>query len=211
MEINLRPSRFPHRSSTSIEDVTSALDDCMFCTIAYSHNGQPSALPTGFCLADGHLVIHGSEKSAFMQKLATAGQVCISAFSFDGLVLAHSAFAHSVNYRSVTIFSEAVEVVEYDEKYRMLRLFTENYAPGRWPFLRPMTEQEVKATKVLKFSLEQASVKSRVGPPSRGGCDADPNLWTGVLKTSIKYDELIPSPDAGRELEIPEHIHRLLR
>ncbi len=206
----LTPSRYASRSSQAPEAILAVLQQTLFCTLAYSLNGSTKALPTGFCLVDNRLFIHGSGKSRFLEELLEAKEVCISAFLFDGLVLATSAFDHSVNYRSVTLFSSAEELSDVEEKASILEAFTEKYIPGRWPHLRPVTAGELKATRVLGFDVAKASLKSRSGAPGTKKDAWAEKIWSGVVPAHIAYGEAISDPNASPSLQVPDHVTRLI-
>jgi len=142
------------RGSYEKETIYSILDEALFCNLAFSLHGQPSQIPTGFCRIGDHLYLHGSVGSHYMRELASHSlPVSISATLMDGIVLARSAFHHSVNYRSVVIFSKAELVTDQEELYKALEVFTEKIRPGRWADARKPTAGEWKATMVLRFFL----------------------------------------------------------
>jgi uncharacterized protein len=207
---NLTPSRLPARNTTDQAAILEVLEETPFCTVSYVENGKPYALPTGFCVFENELVIHGSIKSHFLEAVLSAGDVCITTFLFDGLILAASAFNHSVNYRSTAIFGQARELTDPGQKAASLQAFTERYVPGRWPHLRPMTEGEVQATRAVAIPLDQASLKQRSGGP---GTTQDPwteKVWMGVVPARQVFGE--PIPFEGQEpREVPEHVKRLLK
>jgi nitroimidazol reductase NimA-like FMN-containing flavoprotein (pyridoxamine 5'-phosphate oxidase superfamily) len=179
-------TRLPKRGVYEKDTIFSILDDVLFCTIAYSREGQPFQIPTGFCRIGETLYIHGSVGSFYMRELASKKfPVCISVTNIDGLVLARSAFHHSVNYRSVVIFSEPEVVSDKQELYKVLEVFTEKMCPGRWADVRKPTDSEWKATMVLAFKINEASAKVRTGPPKDDEEDYSLDIWAGVqpLKT----------------------------
>lgn len=206
----LTPSRYPSRSTTSEALIREVLDQSLYCTISYCAAGRPYALPTGFCVHNDQLIVHGSVKSHFLEALLKAEKVCITTFLFDGLVLAASAFEHSVNYRSVVIFSNAVEIEDPETKAKTLEAFTEKYLPGRWPHLRPMTEGEMNATKVLAFDLDHASLKERSGPPGKNNDEWQQKVWMGVLPASLSYGQPLPF-DGQPTMPVPEHVEKVLK
>ncbi len=159
-------TRLPKRGVYDKETVYSILDEALFCTVAYSNNNQPFQIPTGFVRIENKIYIHGSVGSFYMRELQTKKlPVCISVTLIDGMVLARSAFHHSVNYRSVTIFAEPNVVTDKDELYKALEVFTNKMCPGRWNDIRKPNENEWKATMVLSFEITEASAKIRVGAP----------------------------------------------
>ena len=143
-----------------------------------------------------------------MRELATQKmQVSISATLLDGLVLARSAFHHSVNYRSVVIFSQPELVTEAAELYKILEVFTEKMCPGRWADIRKPNEGEWKATMVLGFSIQEASAKVRTGPPVDDDEDYNLNVWAGVLPLKMTKQSLIPDPKLKAQVNVPVYLY----
>jgi nitroimidazol reductase NimA-like FMN-containing flavoprotein (pyridoxamine 5'-phosphate oxidase superfamily) len=200
-------TRLPKRGSYDKETIYSILDEALFCNLAFNLNGQPFQIPTGFCRVGDVLYIHGSVGSHYMRELANhALPVNISATLMDGIVLARSAFHHSVNYRSVVIFSKPERVVEQQELYTALEVFTEKICPGRWADVRQPTPGEWKATMVLRFPISEASAKVRTGPPKDDQEDYELNVWAGVLPLSLKKMPLIPDPLLKEGVSVPAYL-----
>jgi uncharacterized protein len=200
-------TRLPKRGDYSQETVFSILDEALVCTIAFADSGQPFQIPTGFCRIADQLYIHGSVGSHYMRLLAKGDlPVCISATLLDGLVLARSAFHHSVNYRSVVMFSKPRLVAEKDELYKALEVFTEKMCPGRWDDVRKPTDNEWKATMLLAFTIEEASAKVRTGPPKDDEEDYTLDVWAGVLPLSLDKHALIPDPALKSGVAIPSYL-----
>ena len=124
---------------------------------------------------------------------------------FDGIVLARSAYHHSANFRSVTIFGQAVQL-EGDEKTAALKRFVDGLTPGRWETLRPMTDQEIKATAVLKMPIDEASVKLRDGAPADDEEDYALPVWAGVIQVSQAVGDAIPDDRNLPGVEVPDHV-----
>jgi uncharacterized protein len=187
-------TRLPKRGDYSEETVYSILDEALFCTVAYQEGGQPFQIPTGFCRIENQLYIHGSVGSHYMRKLAGGNMpVSISVTLIDGLVLARSAFHHSVNYRSVSIFSLPRLVSDKNELYKALEVFTEKMCKGRWAEVRKPTDNEWKETMLLAFTIEEASAKVRTGPPKDDDGDYSLDVWAGVVPLYIEKRK--PEPD----------------
>lgn len=205
------PSRYPSRASENREEIVPVLDEVLFCTVSYVWNGEPKAISTGFVRMGESLFIHGSIKSHFLSDLLNLeGTVIITCFIADALVLADSAFDHSVNYRSVTIRSQVNEVAveAYDD---VLRAFTEKYIPGRWDTLRPMAESEKLVTRVISFALDNAVLKSRSGDPGMPKAGYDPSTWLGEIPLFQGYGAPIPFDPYNHKNPIPEHVQELLK
>jgi uncharacterized protein len=200
-------TRLPKRGDYSAETIYAILDEALFCTVAYSDNGQPFQIPTGFCRIDNQLYIHGSVGSHYMRKLAAGDMpVSISATLIDGLVLARSAFHHSVNYRSVVVFADPRLVTDSDELYKVLEVFTEKMCPGRWADVRKPTSNEWKSTMVLAFTIEEASAKVRTGPPKDDEEDYGMDVWAGVVPLALKRGKEIADPLLKAGVVLPEYL-----
>ena len=200
-------TRLPKRGVYEKDVIYSILDEVLFCTLAYSRDGQPFQIPTGFCRIDDVLYVHGSVGSFYMRELASKKlPVCISVTSIDGLVLARSAFHHSVNYRSVVIFGEPEVVTDRETLYKVLEVFTEKMCPGRWADVRKPNDGEWKATMVLAFKIDEASAKVRTGPPKDDDEDYTLDIWAGVqpLKTFRMPAE--PDPVLKSDVKLPSYL-----
>lgn len=200
-------TRLPKRGVYEKETVYTILDEALVCTVAFVLNNQPFQIPTGFCRKDDALYIHGSVGSFYMRELAANKlPVCVSVTHLDGLVLARSAFHHSVNYRSVVMFSHSEKVEGKDELYEVLELFTNKMQPGRWNDIRKPNDGEWKATMVLKFKIEEASAKVRTGPPLDDDEDYDLNIWAGVVPLKIERQSAIADPVLKAGVELPDYL-----
>src|SRR5260370_19640451 len=145
--------RLSKRGEYERESVYSILDEGFICHVGFAVEGQPFVIPTGYARLDDTLYIHGSQASRMLRTLADGVDVCVTVTLIDGLVLARSAFHHSMNYRSVVVFGRATVAEEKDEKHTALFTFSEHVVRGRWDDVREPTEQELKATTVLSLPL----------------------------------------------------------
>ncbi|MCI0751495.1 MAG: pyridoxamine 5'-phosphate oxidase family protein [Flammeovirgaceae bacterium] len=187
--------------------IHSILDEALFCTLAFVREGEAFQIPTGFCRIDNYLYVHGSVGSFYMRELAANKlKVCIAVTLMDGLVLARSAFHHSVNYRSVVTFSQAEKVEDRDELYRALEVFTNKMQPGRWDDIRKPNAGEWKATMVLKFKIEEASAKIRTGPPIDDMEDYDLPIWAGVVPLKLERQTYEADPKLKEGISIPSYL-----
>jgi uncharacterized protein len=195
-------SRLPKRGSYDKEAIYSILDEALFLNLAYVSDGVPFQIPTGHCRIDDYIYIHGSVGSGYMRKLVESNAtVCLCATIIDGLVLARSAFHHSVNYRSVVVFGTAEKVVDENELYSALETFTNKIQPGRWNDIRKPDSGEWKATMVLKLKIEEASAKIRTGGPKDDDPDYDLPIWAGVVP--VKIERKIAEPDSLLKPGVP--------
>ncbi|MFZ2869062.1 pyridoxamine 5'-phosphate oxidase family protein [Zavarzinia sp.] len=190
---NTRLRRLPKRGSYDHAVVHAIIDEAMIAHVGFSGpDGQPFVLPTAVARIGDTLIIHGSAISRMMKTLAEGVPVCLSVTHVDGVVLAKSAFHHSMNYRSVTVFGRARMIEDPAAKEAALRALTDHLAPGRWDLLRPVTAKEVKATTVLEIPLVEAVAKVRSGPPVDDAEDLDWPVFAGVVPVKLVKGEPFP-------------------
>lgn len=198
--------RLPKRGNYDRDTVYKILDSGIVCHVGFSVDGQPYVIPTNYGRAGEILYIHGSAASRMLRTLSEGIPMCVTVTHLDGLVLARSAFHHSVNYRSVVILGTAKLVEQPAEKMEALRIFTEQVMKGRWDDIRQPNEQELKGTTVLSIALEEVSAKIRTGGPIDDEADYALPVWAGVvpLQTIVKT----PEPDALRKSDppVPEYL-----
>ncbi|MDH4090538.1 MAG: pyridoxamine 5'-phosphate oxidase family protein [Cyclobacteriaceae bacterium] len=200
-------TRLAKRGVYDKETIYAILDEALYCTLAYVRNGQPFQIPTGFCRIEDKLYMHGSVGSFYMRELAEKKlPVCISVTHLDGLVLARSAFHHSVNYRSAVIFSEAEKVTDQEELYKALEVFTNKVQPGRWNDIRKPTASEWKATMLLSFKIEEASAKVRTGPPLDDDEDYALDVWAGVVPIKLERKDPLPDESMKDGISLPPYL-----
>src|SRR5271168_1510091 len=198
--------RLPKRGKYDRETVHKILDEGFVCHVGFSVDGQPYVIPTNYGRTGDVLYLHGSAASRMLRTLSGGVAVCVTVTHVDGLVLARSAFHHSVNYRSVVILGTARLVEDTAEKMEALRLFTEHVMKGRWDDVRQPTEQELKATTVLALPLEEVSAKVRTGGPNDDEPDYDLPIWAGVLPFETQFKPLIPDERRKQDLPIPAYL-----
>ncbi len=173
--------RLPQRGAFDRATVYGILDEAFVCHVGFVVDGQPFVIPTSYGRIGDQLFIHGSAASRMLRNLAQGLPVCVTVTLVDGLVLARSAFHHSINYRSVVIFGTAQLVEDAAEKLNALKAFTEHVIPGRWAEVREPNEQELKGTTVLALPLAEASAKIRSGLPKDDEEDMALPVWAGEL------------------------------
>ena len=160
----VRVRRLPKRGDYAADTIHAILDEAYVCHLAFVADGQPYALPTAH----------------------------VTVTLLDGLVLARSAFHHSMNYRSVVILATGERVDDDDERMAAMRALVERLAPGRWAEIRQPNEQELKATSILRVPLAEASAKIRTGPPIDDEADMTLPCWAGVVPLSLTAGARIP-------------------
>ncbi len=198
--------RTHERGAYEREEVYGVLDAGLFCHVGYVDDGQPLVTPTAYWRLGDELVIHGSSASRMVRVLAAGAAACVTVTHVDGLVMARSAFHHSVNFRSVMVLGKARPVENPDEKITKLKGLIERITPGRWALLRPHTEQEIKATAVLVFAIDEASAKIRTGPPIDDEEDYGLPIWAGVVPLAQRPGTPTPCPRLDRDMAVPDHI-----
>ncbi|OQP65015.1 pyridoxamine 5'-phosphate oxidase family protein [Niastella populi] len=202
---HLIPSRSAKRAHYDKETIYPILDEALFCTISYVFDNKPFSIPTAFVRYENKLYIHGSVGSHFIWELEKGVPVCISVTLLDALVVAKSAFSHSVNYRSVVLFSNGVKIDEAKLKADVLEWLTNKIVPDSWDYLRPMKDNEVKKTTVIAFDIDEASAKVRTGMPNDEEEDKPLPIWSGIIPIeTIRRD---PQPDLlSQEIPLPKHL-----
>jgi uncharacterized protein len=201
-----RVRRVPQRGVYDRGTVDGILDETLISHVGFVHAGAPVVIPTLHARLGDRLYLHGSAASRMLRTLERGVPVCVTATLVDGLVLARSAFHHSVNYRSAVVFGRAELVQPEQERLRALELFTEKLVPGRWPEVRPPTRQELKGTKVLSLPLDEASAKVRTGAPIDDDEDYDLPVWAGVLPLRTVVEPPQPDPRLDPAIETPAHV-----
>ncbi len=200
------PSRYANQRMHYDEAaVYGILDEALFCTVSYSVDNQPFSIPTAFVRKENQLYIHGSVGSHFLREIEKGIPCCISIMLVDDLVVAKSAFNHSVNYRSVVLFSNAVKHEDFDEKALFFKELTDKMVPNSWDYLRPMKASEVNKTMLLSFEISEASAKIRQGMPIDEDEDMALPIWSGLIPIPAK--RLAPIADeSSQNIELPKHL-----
>lgn len=198
--------RLPKRGNYDRDVVNSILDEAFICHVGFVIDGQPYVIPTGFARVGDDLYIHGSAASRMLRALGEGIDVCVTVTLIDGLVLARSAFHHSMNYRSVVILGRTQIVDDPAEKDKALEAFTEHIMPGRWADVRWPNALELMATTVLKLPIEEASAKIRTGGPIDDEEDYDMDVWAGVLPLSLTPEASIPDERIKPNVGLPDYV-----
>jgi len=205
---NTTLKRLPERGSFDRVTVNAILDEGFICHVGFAVDGQPFVIPTSYARIGDRLFIHGSAASRMLRSLSKGIPVCVTVTLIDALVLARSAFHHSINYRSVVILGTATPVEDLRDKMAALRAFTEHVVPGRWSQVREPTEQELRATTVLSLPLAEVSAKIRTGPPKDDAEDYAIPVWAGELPLRLVAGTPIADTNATAAQPVPEYILR---
>ncbi len=197
--------RLPKRGEYDHAAVHQILDEAFICHVGFVVDGKPVVIPTSYARIGAALYIHGSAASRMLRSLEEGIDVCVTVTLIDGLVLARSAFHHSINYRSVVIFGAANLVDDPDEKIKALHAFTDQVVPGRWEEVRWPNESELRATLVLKLPLVEVSAKVRTGPPIDDEEDYELSVWAGVVPLKLTAGPPINDDRLTTGIEAPEY------
>jgi len=199
-----RVRREPHRGRYDRETLFAILDAGHLCHVAFADEQGIHCIPTA-CWREGeHLYVHGSNGSRMLKVAAGGAQVCVAITHLDGLVLARSAFNHSMNYRSAVIYGR-FEALDHDRKAAALEAFLEQLAPGRSREARPGNAQELAATTVLRLALAEAAAKIRTGGPNDDEEDLGLPVWAGVLPLALRpLEPVVQAAPTGT----PEYVRR---
>ncbi len=200
-----RVKRGNKRATYDRDRINAILDSVHFCHVGYLRDGMPFVTPTLQWRDGDYVYWHGSSASSTIRG-GRGLPVCVTVAAMDGLVLARSAFNHSVNYRAVMLLGEAEAVVDPDAKAEALKTMIEVMFPGRWETLRPMTATEIKATGVLRLKITEASCKIRQGGPIDEEEDYALPIWAGEIPLQTRLAAPIPDPRNLPDVEAPAHI-----
>jgi nitroimidazol reductase NimA-like FMN-containing flavoprotein (pyridoxamine 5'-phosphate oxidase superfamily) len=187
--------------------VHAVLDEAVVCHVGFVVDGRPVVLPQLHARVGDRLYLHGSTGARALRTARDGGlAVCVTVTLVDGLVLARSAFHHSVNYRSVVVHGAAHVVTDPAEKSAALEALVDRVVPGRTAGTRAPDRRELAATSVLRLPLDEVSVKVRSGPPKDDAEDLDGPHWAGVLPLSTVPGEPVPAPDLAAGIGTPAHV-----
>ncbi|MGC8517559.1 MAG: pyridoxamine 5'-phosphate oxidase family protein [Steroidobacteraceae bacterium] len=203
--------RRPDRGSFDRPTVHAILDEALICHIGFEVDGQPYVLPTVHVRIDEHLYVHGSVGSRMLRTLRQGAPVCVTVTLLDGLVLARSAFHHSMNYRSVVLLGHAREVTELQEKRQAFDALVEHVARGRSREVRPADDLETRATALLRLPIDEASAKIRTGPPIDDERDYALRCWAGVVPLALTAAQPIADPALPSDIALPPSLQTYRR
>jgi uncharacterized protein len=180
--------------------INAIIDAGMVCQVGYVFDGLPYVTPTNHWRMDDFVYWHGSSASRMLKELQKGVSVCFSVTLLDGIVFSRAAFNHNVNFRSVMAFGHA-ELCDEDTKRHALQFFTDRLAPGLWEYARPPSEQEWKASKVLRLRLDEVAAKISDALPDEEADDLASDRWAGSVP--LRLVQLAPIPDPKLRADIP--------
>ncbi len=204
----LRIRRVAERADYDRSTVNEIVDAALIAHVGTIRDGKPVVIPMLAARDGDWLLLHGAPASGTIRR-GRHQEVAVSMTLLDGLVLARSAFHHSLNYRSVVVLGQAEIISDEAERSRALEVFMERLVPGRQEQLRPTTITELKQTAVLRLSLEKASAKIRSGPPGDEEEDYDWPVWAGVVPVSTSLGDPVPDPRLNPGIDVPDAVQDL--
>jgi len=202
---DIRVRRVPKRARYDEQAVREIVDAALIAHVGTVRDGRPVVIPM-LCVRDGEwLLLHGAPATGSIRR-GRAVEVCVTMTLLDGLVLARSAFHHSLNYRSVVVIGTAEIISDEAERARALDAITERLVAGRGSQLRPTSDLELRQTAVLRVSLERASAKVRSGPPGDDEADHDWPVWAGVVPIDMTMGEPEPDTRLSSGITLPDNV-----
>lgn len=201
--------RAPKRGFYDKKIIYKILDNSFVCQIAFVHNDYPVIIPTIYGRCNDYIYIHGATVSRMLVVLEEGFPISINVTQTDGIVLARSAFHHSLNYQSVTIFAKATLVTDERERNNALKIISDHIIPNRWEEVRLPNSKELKATKILKIPITEASAKIRTGPPVDDKQDYYLPIWAGVLPIITTFGKPISDRNLKEEIAVAESVKKL--
>jgi uncharacterized protein len=200
----------PERGLYDRESIDRVLDAGLVAHVAFVDGGTPVCIPLLYARLEDDLLVHGSTASRALRTLAGGAEACVTVTVVHGLVLARSVFEHSANYDSVVAFGRFERVDEEADRLAAFEAFTNKLLPGRWEEARGPSPKELKATTILRMPIDEASLKSRTGPPSDDDTpDAELDVWAGVVPIVTSYGEPVDSPGLKQGIALSESVRRL--
>lgn len=201
--------RLAKRGQYDEATIYSILDKHCLCHVAFSIDGQPYIIPTLFGRDGNTIYMHGAIANRMLSHAEKGIELCISVANINALVLARSAFHHSANYESVILFGKGMLVEGDEAKNHALRIVSEQVLKGRWEETRLPSEKELKATKVVAFTIEEASAKVRAEGVNDDEADYALDHWAGLLPIHTSYGTPIPDDRLKDGIELPKSIKQL--
>lgn len=200
-----RIKRVPKNASYDSKVIAQIVDEALLCQVGFQSHGSVHVIPMVHWRMGNELMLHGANSSRLIRQLSSGLEACISLTLIDGLVLARSAFHHSMNYRSVVVYASA-RVVSGAQKIEALDGLMEKLFPGRVNEARQGNEKELRATSVLAFSLNEAAAKIRKGMPNDEPEDMALPVWSGVLPLRLTAFPVQPDPLMEKTIEVPQYL-----
>lgn len=199
-------SRHDERGSYDRDTANAILDEGMVAHVGFDTGGGVTVIPMTYARIGDEIVLHGAVASRWLSSFENGLPVSVCVTHLDGLVLAQSAFSHSMNYRSVVCFGVATMVTDRDKKAAAFQAFVDHLIPGRWEDTKHPDRKETDATTVLSVPIDEASVKIRSGPPKDSAKDLNEGHWTGEIPLGLAAADPIPDPVMEEGIPVPDYI-----
>lgn len=199
-------TRHAERGSYDRQAAYAILDEGMVAHVGFDTGGGVTVLPMMYTRLDDELILHGAVASRWLSSFNNGHPLSVCVTLLDGLVLAQSAFSHSMNYRSVVVFGNATIVTDAERKQAAFRALLEHLIPGRWDDCKQPDRKESDATVVLSVPIDEASIKVRTGPPKDAAKDLGEGHWTGVIPLAMRPGEPLPDPVMEAGMAVPGYV-----
>ena len=203
--------RHPERARYDRQTMEAILDEALICHLAVNVDGTPHVIPTMYARQGDVLYVHGAPANQALKALRGGAEACLVVTLLDGLVMARSAFHHSMNYRSVVVVGQAREVTDATEKMAAMEALLEHVAPGRWSDSRQPSTTEFESTVILALSLAEASAKVRTGGPIDDPDDLELGHWAGVIPLALTPSAPVDADDLGADIPTPPYAREYRR
>lgn len=203
--------RQPRRGFYDFKTIAGILDAAFTCNIGFVFEDGPVVIPTCFGRKENKLYFHGALNNRMLKRMKEGAEICFTVTIVDGLVLARSAFHHSINYRSVLLFGKAEEITGSDEKTEALKIISDQMLPGRWEDVRPPNEKELNSTSVLCLEINEGSAKIRTGPAVDEEEDLDIPAWAGILPAKLTFGKPEQDELQDKNIPLPEYLEDISR
>ncbi len=201
-----RVKRLPGRGAYDKDTIHVILDEGLVCHVGFVLDGQPFVMPMAYARDGERILVHGSRASRAMKVVAAGADLCVTVTHNDGLVLARSAFHHSMNYRSVVLLGRGRSIDDPEEKLDAFRRYFDRLIPGRWDDVRPPNQVEMNQTLMVEIPIDEASAKARTGLPSEEEEDYALDVWAGIIPMELTAGPPTPDDRLRDGTEIPNYI-----
>jgi nitroimidazol reductase NimA-like FMN-containing flavoprotein (pyridoxamine 5'-phosphate oxidase superfamily) len=198
--------RKKERGRHDVATIHAILDEGMVCHLAVAVEGQPWVIPTAYARLGDVLYVHGALANHALRALADGAPACVVVTLVDGLVLARSAFHHSLNYRSVVLFGTGERVDDHEEKATAMEALVEHLVPGRTADARPPTPEELRSTLIVRLPIDEASAKVRTGDPVDEAEDVALPVWAGVVPLGLRVGDPVAAADLDERVPVPAYL-----
>jgi uncharacterized protein len=208
-----RVRRLAKKASYDEATIFAILDEAWVAHVAATVHGKPCALPTLHLREGKTLYLHGSPSNEILKSVARAGEAFVTVTIFDGIRVARSGFESSIAYRSVVVIGEAIEVLDNDEKRRLLDRFVDRVLPGRASEARPITESEQRLTMLVAVRIDEASAKISHGETDDDLDDQALPVWAGTIPARLVFEEPVPDTRgamASGDVDVPPSVRTFL-